>query len=72
MNRVELTFHSGVDVSGIVVDAQGRPVGGAAIETDRGTPHFQLGPLAIADAEGRFRVEQLVPYYRLRARAEWA
>jgi len=64
---VEVPF-AGVDVRGRVVDADGRPVEGAAIATtvDRG---FDVRlPVATSDADGRFRVPAALPGCFLEAR----
>lgn len=71
VDREEVTVavpFAGVDVTGRVVDADGRPVEGAVVATtvDRG---FDVRlPVATSDADGRFRVPAALPGCFLEAR----
>jgi hypothetical protein len=72
---IAFTFRRPAVVRGQVLTPTGRPVQGATVEVVstksefRGRPVVQAGPGSSTDAEGRFRIEKLVPgRYLVRAR----
>jgi len=72
---IAFTFRRPAVIRGQVLTPTGRPVQGATVEVlmtkseFRGRPVVQAGPGSSTDAEGRFRIEKLVPgRYFVRAR----
>jgi len=72
---IAFTFRRPAVIQGQVLTPTGRPVQGATVEVVmtksefRGRPVVQAGPGSSTDAEGRFRIEKLVPgRYLVRAR----
>ena len=72
---IAFTFRRPAVIRGQVLTPTGRPVQGATVEVVmtksefRGRPVVQAGPGSSTDAEGRFRIEKLVPgRYLVRAR----
>jgi protocatechuate 3,4-dioxygenase beta subunit/uncharacterized GH25 family protein len=58
---VEVIVEAGVVVSGRVVTAEGRAVAGARVEAFKEEPPFDRIAWALADGDGRYRLEGLLP-----------
>lgn len=57
--RIEVTIPRGFDVAGTVVERDGRPIAGAQVLAQTMGNGWDAFPVAITDAEGRFRIRSI-------------